>query len=410
MKNRRRLVLWAAGGAAAAALIALASRPRPVAVELAPVVRGTLTVTLDEEGETRVRDRFLISAPVAGRVLRIELEPGDPVLADESVLASFQPAAPMLLDQRRRAETEAEVEAAAAGLGRTEALYQQAVVERAQAESTLDRLRRLLEAGVIAEERLETAQRERNIRQEALEAAEFSVRNQRGILTAARARLLRFDARRAGSEAGGAAVIRIFSPVDGVVLRRLRESESVVPAGEALIEVGDPEELEVVADYLSTDAVRIRAGQPALIERWGGDRPLGARVLRVEPSGFTKISALGVEEQRVLVVLELVESAATRPGLGDGYRVEARVVVWEREAQLKVPVGALFRRGEQWAVFRVEDGAARERTIEIGERNQREAQVLAGLEAGDQVLVYPGERVADGVRIASAGPVEPAPE
>ena len=402
MKKRRRLIVWGGGLAALIALIVLGSRPRPVPVDIAPVVRGTLSVTLDEEGETRVRDRFEISAPVAGRVLRIELEPGDPVLAGESVLATFLPASPVPLDPRQRAEAQAAVEAAEAMVGQAEALHKQAVQERAFAESTLNRLRRLQEEGVSSAEQLESAQVEFNTRQEALEAAEFAVRDARGNLAAARARVQRFRFRAGGGATGNPEAIQIFSPVDGLVLRRVRESEAVVPAGEPLLEVGDPRELEVVTDYLSNDAVRMRAGQTALIDRWGGDRPLRGRVLRVEPSGFTKISALGVEEQRVNVVLELEEPYQARPSLGDAYRVETRVVVWEQEDQVKVPVGALFRRGADWAVFVVDEGTASERTVEIGERNRQEAQVMGGLEVGDRVVVYPGDSVADGVRVAPA--------
>ena len=402
MKKRRRLVIWGIALVGVIALITLASRPRPIPVDVAAVVRGTLSVTLDEEGETRVRDRFEISAPVSGRVLRIELEPGDPVLAAESVLATFLPASPVPLDPRQRAEAAAAVEAAEAAVGRAEALHEQAAQERAFAESTLNRLRRLQEEGVSSEEQLEMAQLELDTRQEALEAAEFAVRDARGNLAVARARLQRFRFRPGGGATGNPEAIQIFSPVDGVVLRRLRESEAVVPPGEPLLEVGDPRELEVVTDYLSNDAVRMRAGQSALIDRWGGDRPLRGRVLRVEPSGFTKISALGVEEQRVNVVMELEEPYAARPSLGDAYRVETRVVVWEQEEQVKVPVGALFRRGTDWAVFVVEDGTAGERTVEIGERNRQEAQVLGGLEVGDQVVVYPGDSVADGVPVAAA--------
>lgn len=402
MKKRRRLILWGGALVVVVALIALASRPRPVPVDMASVVRGTLSVTLDEEGETRVRDRFEISAPVAGRVLRIELEPGDRVLAGESVLASFLPASPVPLDPRQRAEAQAAVEAAEAMVGQAEALHEQAAQERAFAESTLNRLRRLQEEGVTSEEQLEIAQLELDTRQEALEAAEFAVRDARGKLAVARARVQRFRFRPGDAGTGNPEAIQIFSPVDGVVLRRLRESEAVVPAGEPLLEVGDPRELEVVTDYLSNDAVRMRAGQSAFIDRWGGDRPLRGRVLRVEPSGFTKISALGVEEQRVNVVMELDEPYEARSSLGDAYRVETRVVVWEAEDQVKVPVGALFRRGAHWAVFVVQDEMAGERAVEIGERNQREAQVLSGLEVGDQVIVYPGDSVAEGVRVAPA--------
>ncbi len=398
----RRIALWAGVGLAMVALIALASRPRPLPVDIAPVVRGPLVVTLDEEGQTRVRDRFLVSAPVAGRVLRIELEPGDRVLAAESVLATFLPAAPAPLDPRRRAEAEAAVEAAEAVVGQAEALHQQAAAELSHAQTTVQRMERLSADGVVAADRLDAAQLTLETRQEALEAAEFAARDARGRLAAARAQLLRFDPRRIARSAGGPDAIPITSPVDGVVLRRLRESEAVVLAGAPLIEVGDLRELEIVSDYLSTDAVRMRAGQRVLVDRWGGEGSLSGRVTRVEPSGFTKISALGVEEQRVNVIMELEDAAEARDALGDGYRVETRVVIWEAEDEVKVPVGALFRRGEGWAVFVIVEGVAAERSVEVGERNREEAQVLGGLESGEEVVVYPGDSVADGVLVAPA--------
>lgn len=398
----RRIALWTGVGLAVASLIAIASRPRPLPVDIAQVVRGPLVVTLDEEGQTRVRDRFLVSAPVAGRVLRIELEPGDPVLAAESVLATFLPAAPVPLDPRRRAEAEAAVEAAEAVVGQAEALHEQAAAELAHARASLTRMERLAADGVVAADRLDDARLALDTRQEALEAAEFAARDARGRLAVARAQLLRFDPRRIAGSGGGPDAIPIHSPVDGVVLRRLRESEAVVPAGEPLIEVGDLRELEIVTDYLSTDAVRMRAGQRALVERWGGEGSLSGRVTRVEPFGFTKISALGVEEQRVNVVMELQDPVEARGLLGDGYRVETRVVIWEAADEVKVPVGALFRRGDGWAVFAVADGIAAERSVEIGERNREEAQVLGGLEPGEEVVVYPGDSVADGVPVAPA--------
>ena len=238
------------------------------------------------------------------------------------MLASFLPASPVPLDPRQRAEAQAAVEAAEAMVGQAEALHEQAAQERAFAESTLNRLRRLQEEGVTSEEQLEIAQLELDTRQEALEAAEFAVRDARGKLAVARARVQRFRFRPGDAGTGNPEAIQIFSPVDGVVLRRLRESEAVVPAGEPLLEVGDPRELEVVTDYLSNDAVRMRAGQSALIDRWGGDRPLRGRVLRVEPSGFTKISALGVEEQRVNVIME--PRGALRGAVQPGRRLPGR--------------------------------------------------------------------------------------
>ena len=394
----RRWVLWIAGAVLAAVAVVVGTRPQPVPAELARVTRGPIAVTIDEEGETRVRDRFVISAPLGGRVLRIELEPGDAVVANETVLAVFRPSAPVLLDARSRAEAQAAVETARAALGQAEAHYEQAAAEAVFARAEAERYRRLSRDGIVSVEQMETAQLELDTRQEALEAAEYAVRTALGELQAARVRLQRFSGR---SAAADGEAIEITSPVSGVVLRRLRESESVIPAGETLLEVGDPRQIEVVADYLSKDAVRIRPGQEVLIDRWGGDRPLRGRVRRVEPSGFTKISALGVEEQRVNVVMDITDPPEVRVGLGDGFRVETRVVVWQSEDELKAPTGALFRRDEGWAVFAVEAGRAVLRPIEIGERNAREAQVLAGLAPGQEVIVYPSDSLSDGSRVAA---------
>ncbi|MCY3964174.1 MAG: HlyD family efflux transporter periplasmic adaptor subunit [Acidobacteria bacterium] len=395
----RRWVLWGVGLVVVAAAAFLGTRPQPVPAELAQVTRGPLEVTIDEEGETRVRDRFVISAPLAGRVLRIELEPGDAVVAGETVLAIFLPSAPVLLDARSRAEAAAAVETATAALGQAEANYERAAAELVYSRSEAGRYLRLSQEGIVSVETMESAQLDLDTRQEAVEAADYAVRTARSELQAARVRLLRFSAESAEDVNGTA--IRIVSPVSGVVLRRVRESESVVPAGEALLEVGDPSRIEVVTDYLSKDAVRMRSGQRVLIDRWGGDRPLQGRLRRVEPSGFTKISALGVEEQRVNVVIDIVDPPAVWAGLGDGFRVETRVVVWESGDELKAPTGALFRRDENWAVFAVAGGRAALREIEVGERNAREAQVLGGLEPGEQVVVYPSDSLNDGSPVAA---------
>jgi HlyD family secretion protein len=395
----RRWVFWGVGLVVVAAAVILGTRPQPVPAEVAQVTRGPLEVTIDEEGETRVRDRFVISAPLAGRVLRIELEPGDTVVAGETVLAVFLPSAPVLLDARSRAEAAAVVETATAALGQAEAHYERAAAELAYSRSEAGRYLRLSQEGIVSVEAMESAQLDLDTRQEAVEAADYAVRTARSELQTARVRLLQFSAESAEDVNGMA--IRIVSPVSGVVLRRVRESESIVPAGEALLEVGDPAQIEVVTDYLSKDAVRMRSGQRVLIDRWGGELPLQGRVRRVEPSGFTKISALGVEEQRVNVVIDIVDPPAVRAGLGDGFRVETRVVVWESEDELKAPTGALFRRDESWAVFAVEGRRAALRAIEVGERNAREAQVLAGLDVGEQVVVYPSDSLGDGSPVSA---------
>jgi len=386
--NRR--VLGAA--TVVAGLIAVVMWPKTVQVDIAAVSSGPLVVTVDEEGVTRVRDRFIVSAPVSGRVLRIELDPGDHVKRGQ-VVARVRAEAPPLLDARTSAEAKATVESARAALGRARAEEQRAKASLDQTRRDLARLRPLAESRVIANQELETHEADVDVAQETATAAAFAVR-------AATSELQRAEARLAPSrpEASGR-VVSVTAPVEGVVLKRLRESETVVPAGDPLLEVGDLVSLEIVADLLSTDAVRARAGARAIVEQWGG-KPLEARVRRIEPAGFMKISALGVEEQRVNVVLDFVEpSPPARAALGDGYRVEVRVVIWESPSVLKVPTSALFRHGEKWAVYRVDGGRARRTLVELGHQTAQYAEVRSGLAEGVGVILHPGDTLVDGARV-----------
>ena len=392
---RKILRPWPLAGAAIVILLLLlALWPKAVPVDLDQVRKGPLRVTVDEEGETRVRDRFVVSAPVAGRVLRIELEPGDPVARGRTVVATFRPGAPALLDARTRAEAQAAVEAARAAVGQSRAERQRAAAALELARSELARHQKLAESQIVSREAVEARETEARSAEEALRGAEFAAASADHQLEMARARLLQVS----GSPA--AEVITIRSPIDGIVLKRLRESESVVPAGDPLLELGDPVDLEIVSDLLSTDAVRVEPGNSVLIERWGGEQTLRARVRRVEPSGFTKISALGVEEQRVNVVMDFADPVEAWKALGDAYRVEVRIVIWESPEVLKLPTSSLFRKGDRWAVFAVRNGRAQLQEVEIGQRNGLEAQVLGGLAAGDSVVVHPSDSVRDGVRIA----------
>jgi HlyD family secretion protein len=395
----RRLVT-AAVVLAVVALLVWAFQPAPVPVEIATVTPGPLEVTLDEEGETRVRDRFVVSAPVTGRVRRIELEPGDPVQANRTLLATFQPVAPALLDARTRAEVTARVQAADAALDRARAVAEQARAELAEAERSLRRTRALVQGGASSPHDLELAETAATTRREAAEAAAAAVRAAEAERRAVRAQLMPAD--RSAPASGPAIPLR--SPIDGVVLRRIHESEAVVPQGEPLLEVGDVSQIEIVADYLSADAVRIRPGQRVIVERWGGGDALGGRVRRVEPSGFTKISALGVEEQRVNVIIDLDAAHEARALLGDRYRVEVRVVVSSADRVLRVPVSALVRQGQAWSVFAVEDGRTVSRTVSIGARNDAFAEVRSGLAEGAAVVAFPGDRVADGVAVSARTP------
>jgi len=394
----KRKLFWGGIALVIVLLVAWSLQPQPEMVDTATVERGALQVTVDEEGETRVRERYEVSAPVAGRVLRIELEPGDPVAAGETVLATFQPSAPVPLDVRARAEAEARVRGAAASLGQARAERDRARAELDYAAAEVERYRQLAADEVVSRDALDNAERRHRTAREALQAAGFAVETATHELERARAMLMEGD----GSVEDGASddPIVLRSPIDGVVLSRRRESESVVPAGEPLLEVADVADLEIVSDLLSTDAVQVRRGQPVRIERWGGGDVLHGTVRRVEPSGFTKISALGVEEQRVNVVVDFTDPVRARESLGDAYRVELRIVVWEREDVLEVPTSALFRRGDDWAVFTVEGGQARERVVDVGRRNGLAAEVLSGLEAGEEVIVHPSDAITDGVSVA----------
>ncbi len=389
LKNRK----LQAGLALVAALLAVAFWPSAVAVDTALAARGTLRVTVDEEGETRVRHRFVVSAPVAGRVLRIALEPGDPVRRGQTVVATFMPAAPAPLDLRSRAEAEAGEAAARATLGGARAERERARAALSLAESERERHRELASQRIVSRQVLEARETEARASSEALRAAEFAVASAEQQLEMARARLMQ------GASGSAGRAITLRSPIDGVVFKRLRESEAVVAAGVPLLEIGDPRGLEIVSDLLSTDAVKVAPGAAVLLEQWGGDHPIRALVRRVEPSGFMKISALGVEEQRVNVVMDFEDPLEAWSALGDGYRVEVRIVVWEGDGVLKVPTSSLFRRGEDWAVFAAQGGRAVFKKVEVGRRNGSEAQILSGLGEGEPVVLHPSDSLRDGSRI-----------
>ena len=387
-----RLILWGLAALVVAA-IAWSFRPQPVPVDITAVVRGSLRVTIDEEGMTRVRERYVVSAPVAGRLQRVELEPGDAV-SRRTVLATFYPAAPTLLDSRTRAETEARMKAAQAARDQARVALQRAHDEVAFSRSELARQREVAKFGGITDERLAAVELDVRTKEAQVKAAELALQAAEHELEATRALLQQVVNPSAGT--GGALTLR--SPIGGIVLRVLQESESLVAAGTPLIEVGNPEQLEVVADLLSTDAVKVQPGMAVALTGWGGDTSLGGRVRLVEPAGFTKISALGVEEQRVNVLIDFADVHGAKK-LGDRYRVEVAIVTWERAGVLKVPTSALFRTGEAWAVFAVRDGKAVRTTVQIGQRSALEAEVLSGLSDGDQVIVHPGDTVEDGVSV-----------
>lgn len=395
----RRTVGWLVLLLAVGGLLAWGFWPRPVPVETAPARVAPLTVTVEEEGRTRVKDRFVITAPVAGYLRRIDLEVGDPVTVGEP-LARIEPAPSEVLDPRSRAEAEARAAAARASLAaaREEAEAARAAAELARLE--LARTEKLRAEDSVSEDALDRARARARQATAGLRSAEFAVEVARFELDAARTAL-----EYAGATAEDAPeVVVLRAPVAGRVLTLHRESEGVVGRGEALLELGDPHALEVEVDLLSADAVRVGPGTPVRFTRWGGERTLEGVVRRVEPVGFTKISALGVEEQRVWVISDLTSPRDQWAALGDGYRVEASFVVWHDDAVLQVPTSALFRHGEGWAVFRVADGRARRTPVEVGRRSGLVAQITEGLPEGAPVITHPDDRIADGVRVTPRSP------
>lgn len=393
-KTLHRGVFWGVPAVIVAGALIYAFRPQPIDVDLIAAVEGPMVATVSEEGETRIRDIFVLSAPVRGRMMRIEIEEGDAVIAGETVIAEIEPTDPAFLDIRSQAEAEAAVETAKAAVAFAEARLTEAMAERDFAAAEVARARRLRASGTVSERALDDAERLYSTREAAVESARAEVRMREAEQTAAEIRLLRPDEARL--QAAGCPCIPIPAPVSGRVLRVLHESEGVVEAGYPLVEIGDPAELEIVVDFLSSDAVRIEPGQRAIIDDWGGDTPLNGTVSRIEPYGFTKVSALGIEEQRVNVRIDLTDPPDRWRRLAHGYQVEARVVLWEDDAALNVPLTALFRDGADWAVFRVEDDTARLTRVEVGHRSDVAAQILSGLSTGDQVIRYPNDHIADG--------------
>ena len=388
----RRRFLWALLLVGIGALVAYGLWPSPILVETARVTRGPLQVTVDQEGETRVHDRFVISAPVPGRLMRVDIEDGDPVRLNQ-IVARIDP---LPLNQREKEEVLARVETAEANLRQAKAREARARANAEQARRDRNRSERLAREGVISAQALDQARNADINAAEELSAAEYSSEAAASDVNVARAGLVGIET----NPGKPRALVELRSPVAGRILRVTEKSEHVVSAGTAILAIGEPGKLEVVADVLSTDAVKVHAADPVLLTGWGGDHPIRARVRLVEPSGFTKVSALGVEEQRVNVISDFVDS----PGpLGDGYRVEAHIVIWSGQNVLLVPLSALFRRGQRWSAFIMSGGRAVLRDVEVGHRNDSETEILAGLAEGDRVIVHPPNQLADGVRVRIEG-------
>ena len=377
------------------ALIGIGFIPRPILVDAARVKHDVLKVVVEEEGKTRVIDRFVISAPVAGYMRRIELNVGDEISKGQQ-LVNLEPLRSSVLDPRSRAEAEARVAASKSALLATEKNARAADADAKYASSEYARLKPLRKSGTVSQEKFQQAQANARRTQANLESAGFSVEVARFELEAAQA-AVRYSA--ASVTEGVPETVSIKAPVQGRVLKIHHESEGVLNAGEPLIELGDPSSLEVEVDILSRDAVRIKPGMKVVFEHWGGDMPIEGVVRTIEPVGFTKVSALGVEEQRVLAIIDLTSSKETWGRLGDGYRVEASFILWEDNNVLQIPSSALFRFKEGWAVFTIEDGEAQLRQVEIGHHGGLVVEVVSGLSDGEVVVTHPGDSIEEGSRV-----------
>lgn len=387
-------ILILLGLVVAAVAVAWMLVPSRIPVEVVSVKKGRFVASVDEDGKTRVRERYVVAAPLAGRLGRIRFKVGDSIGVDD-IVATIMPSPVPLLDQRSRREAEERLGAAEATLERTKAAVERAVAQHDQAKNDLARTRMLAERGAATVQALERADLLMRLADRDLRAAEFQNHAAEHELNQTRAVLARY---RDGADLPPESW-NVSAPVPGVVLKVAQESETVVQPGAPLLEIGDPRDLEVVVDVLSTDAIGVHPGAEVAIEHWGGQGGLSGRVRRVEPAAFTKISTLGVEEQRVNVLVDLISPAEKWVGLGDGFQVDARINVFTQEDATIVPAGALFRQGENWAVYVVKDGRAEIKDIKLLRRSGRLAAVDSGLAVGESVIIYPRDRVASGVRV-----------
>jgi HlyD family secretion protein len=379
-----------------AAGITFALRKPAVPADIGQATRGAMMATVDDLGETRVRDLYVVSAPVTGQLLRVPVKPGTPVVPHATVLARIQPMEPAPLDARAYSQAQAEVRQLEDRLSADRSRVTELRAQLSYSERDFARVNSLAGRGFVPQASLDRARATRDRDRAALNMAVRSTDATAHSLESARAALLV-----SGTTQKGSGAVSVTSPVGGYVLRVPQESERPVVAGTPLVELGDPKQLEMVTDLLSSDAVRVKAGAPVVIEDWGGDRPLKGRVRLVEPYAFTKISALGVEEQRVNVVVDFTEPLEAIQRLGHGYRATMRIVTWSAPEVLKVPISALFRTAGQWSVFMVDrQNRARLRKVAIGHMNDQEVEVLGGLDAGDKVLLHPSDKVGDGVKVA----------
>ncbi|MGV3663699.1 MAG: efflux RND transporter periplasmic adaptor subunit [Prosthecobacter sp.] len=389
----RKLIIWLII-AGVAGLVMMALQERPVEVETGMVARGPLTVYVSEEGKTRIRNRYIVAAPVGGSMQRVTLKPGDTVKAGETILTRIEPGIAPLLDVRAKTEAQARVNGATAGRSRAQEALGMSRTGLKYAETNLDRIKGTANSGILSAADRDNFQREVDLKNREVRSAEFALQVADYELEQAKAALVQLE------NPGGGAVMEIKAPVNGLVLRVQQESATIVAPGTAILEIGDPNDLEIEAEILSRDAVAIKPGAVVTVEQWGGE-PVEARVRRVEPAAFTKVSALGVEEQRVLVLSDFTAQTAALKALGDRFRVEVRVAVWHSDDTLLVPSGALFREGSEWKTFLHDKDKKRAKsiTVKAGRTDGKMTEVIEGLKVGDEVLMHPPDNVKDGTEV-----------
>ncbi len=394
-KTLIRYALWGGATALVVAALVFAFRPQPLAVDFATVTDDSIRVTVADEGMAEVREVYRISAPVAGRLLRVEGEVGDTVTGGETEIVRIEPAAPVFLDVRTETEARATLDAARASADLAEAELGRAQADLTFTATEVERSRELFANGTIAKQKLDQDERAHRVAGANLLTAQARVDQRRHEVAVAEARLVSPAATE--RDHGDCECLVLRAPVSGEILQVIEESETTLPAGAGILEIGDPRDLQIVVDLLSEDAVKVMPGMPAIIDGWGG-RALTAVVRRVEPFGYTKVSALGIDEQRVDVLLDLVDPPDTWERLGHGYRVDVTIVLQE-VVTLAVPLGAVFRSGDTWSVFAEIDGRAEMRAVELGVRNADDAEVISGLEDGARVILHPSDQVVDGARL-----------
>jgi len=387
-----RWIVMSALGLAMMSVLVFLLWPRPLDVDVVTVGSGPIAETVADQGIARVRQTYVVSAPVSGRLERVPLEVGDRVVASRTIIACIRPAAPEFLDPRSRAQAETAVDAARSALASATAQRDRLAADAVRTRDQLRRVSDLARQHVVAPQELETAQADADQAANAVRAAEADIRTRQANVTSAQMAL-------ANPQATAKQVVNVTSPASGVVTHLLQQSERTVAVGTQLVEIGDTAGLEAAIEFLSQDAVKIRAGQRAEIYNWGGPAAIPAEVRRVEPQGFTKVSALGVEEQRTLVILQFTAPATAWAGLAPGYRVWGRVYLRQTAAAILAPLGALVRDRGDWAVYRIEQGRARLRPVRIGTLTDRDGEVLSGVSPGDPLIAYPSDQVQDGVRV-----------